>query len=270
MKKHKRLKAVFRIFLGLVIIVLLGFISPLRLKTYDLTFSDLPEDLEGYKILQISDFHCKDFGTQEQSLIRLIEKAEPDLIVMTGDIVDEDHTTDNAEYLLAGICDVAPIYYITGNHEYYSGAPYDEFKGICAEYGVTILTNEMEEFEVGDETVRISGLDWINATANMRDKLGYANNKYFNILIYHDSSKFNYISDFGYDVVFCGHGHGGLIRIPFVGGLIGTDYRLFPEYDYGLFYEKSSIMVSSSGLGDARVPRWNNPRECVLVTLHGE
>lgn len=249
---------------------LLGFVSPLIMVKYDLWYSNLPDSFDGYRILQITDFHCKEFGENEEPLITMAKKANPDIIVLTGDIVDEAHTVENAQYLIEGLVDIAPVYYITGNHEYYPGAPFSEFKDLCIEYGVTYLENETVELEKDGQKVLLSGLDYHQSLQHMRDVVGYADSNYFNILLYHDSSKFNFLSEYGYDLVLSGHGHGGIIRIPFMGGLIGTDYSFFPKYDYGEFHEKNSTMISSSGLGDARVPRWNNPRECVLIRLHKE
>ncbi|MBR5638040.1 MAG: metallophosphoesterase [Pseudobutyrivibrio sp.] len=262
------IKITLRILAVLIILGLLGFVSPLHLKRYDLHFDNLPEEFDGYKIIQISDFHCKEFGDKESTLIKMVKKTHPDIILLTGDIVDEKHTVDNARYLLEGITDIAPVYFVTGNHEYYDGAPYDQFIDICYDLGVTILDDESVPIEKNGATILLSGLDWKSSTAHMKGILGYADSNYFNILMAHDSSKFNFYAEYDYDLVFSGHGHGGLIRIPFIGGVFGTDGTFFPEYDYGIFKMKNSEMVSSSGLGDARIPRWNNAREVVLVKLH--
>lgn len=267
MKINKR-RLITRIILILIVVIMIGFISPLKLVKYDLYYSNLPDAFDGYRILQITDFHCKKFGDAEQPLIRMVKKAQPDIIVLTGDIVDEKHSVENARYLLEGIHDIAPVYYVTGNHEYYKDAPFDQFMDLCAEYGVERLQNETVEIEMDGDKIMLTGLDYYDYTAHMRDVIGYADANYFNVLLYHDSSKFNFVSEYDYDLVLSGHGHGGLIRLPFVGGLLATDHSLFPKYDYGVFHEKNSTMISSSGLGNARVPRWNNPRECVLIKLH--
>lgn len=267
-KRKSKLRIIGLIFLVLLILILVGFVSPLRTTRYNLKLDDLPEEMDGYRIVQITDFHCKEFGDHEEDLIKLVARAKPDVIFLTGDIVDEKHTTENAEDLLAGITELAPVYYVTGNHEYYPGAPYFEFRELCDKYGVVMLENETAEVEFNGTSYMLTGLDFVDSTVHMKDVIGYANTNYFNILLYHDSSKFNYLSEYGYDLEFAGHGHGGLIRLPIVGGLLGPDYRLFPKYDYGVYHEKNATMIASSGLGDARVPRWNNPREIVLVTLH--
>lgn len=268
MKKKKRWIPL-KIFLLLIVLILLGFVSPLQVDKYDLTFSKLPKEFDGYKIIQISDFHCKEFGTNQDSLIKMVKKASPDLILLTGDIVDEEHTVDEARYLLEGIKEIAPVYYITGNHEYYDGAPYDEFCDICYENGVTILENESVEIEKDGASIELTGVDFHSyLIQTMKEKIGYADESKFNILMYHDASRFNYLSEFGYDLIFTGHIHGGLVRIPFKGGVFASDYTFFPTYDKGIYNDKNSTMVVSTGLGDARIPRWNNPRECVLVTLH--
>ena len=267
MKINKR-RLIAKVLLLIIAFILIAFASPLRMVKYNLTYSNLPEAFDGYKILQITDFHCKEFGYQEEPLINMVKKAKPDIIVLTGDIVDEKHPIDNAVYLLEGLTKIAPVYYVTGNHEFVEGAPYQDFRYYCDKYGVEQLVNETTEIKKDGEKILISGLDFVSSTYNMKDKVGYADASYFNLLLYHDSSKFEFLSEYGYDLVLSGHGHGGLIRLPFLGGLIGTDYSLFPEYDYGEFHEKNSTMIASSGLGDARIPRWNNPRECVLIKLH--
>ena len=268
MRENKKRRIGLKIFLTILVLLSMGFISPLKVTKYNIHSSTLPKEFDGYKIVQISDFHCKEFGNNEDSLIRAVKKLNPDIIFLTGDIVDEDHTVENADYLISGLVDVAPMYYVTGNHEYYGGAPYDEFKELCIKYGVDILDNETREIEKDGAKIKISGLDWQKIFANMKDVLGYADQSYFNILLCHDASKFNFISEYGYDIVFSGHIHGGLVRIPIKGGVFGSDYSFFPKYDYGVYHDKNSIMVCSSGLGDARIPRWNNPREVVFVKLH--
>ncbi len=273
MKVKIKKRTGLKIFLAVLILLSLGFVSPLKVTKYDLHFSTLPEEFDGYKIVQISDFHCREFGDKEENLIRVVKKQKPDLIVLTGDIVDEEHTIEEADFLLAGLSGVAPMYYVTGNHEYYTngplgGAPYEQFRELCYEYGIKILDNEKCPIEKDGAKIYISGLDWRNSSANMRDVLGYADLDYFNILLCHDASKFNFLSEYGYDIVFTGHIHGGLVRVPFKGGLFASDYTFFPNYDHGVYIEKNSTMVCSSGLGDARIPRWNNPREVVFVKLH--
>ena len=268
MNKSKKLWIWLKLLLIIVVLIAIGFINPLKLTKYDIYSSTLPEEFDGYRIVQITDFHCKEFGDKEANLIELVKKADPDLIVLTGDIVDEVHTVENADYLLVGLVRLAPVYYVTGNHEYYDGAPYDEFQELCAEYGITILDNESRDITKNGATIKISGLDWHSPEGHLRNDLGYADANYYNILLFHNAAKFDFLAEFGYDLIFTGHIHGGLVRIPIVGGVFSSEYTLFPKYDYGEFKDKASTMVCSSGLGDARIPRWNNPREVVLVTLH--
>lgn len=267
--KNKPKRALF-VLLILLILLNLGFVNPLVTKSYDISSPSLPSEFDGFKIVQITDFHCKSFGNQEDPLIKKIKDAEPDIICLTGDIIDEEHDFKNADYLLSNVTQIAPVYYVSGNHEFYRGAPYSDFTELCYEYGVRILESETVTIERGDSAIKLSGLAWQNSTSDMVNRLGYAADNYYNILLYHDSSKFNFLANYGYDLVLSGHIHGGLIRLPLIGGLLGSDYIFFPKYDYGEFHEKGSTMISSSGLGDARVPRWNNPREIVEITLHCE
>ncbi|SDB47036.1 hypothetical protein SAMN02910298_02368 [Pseudobutyrivibrio sp. YE44] len=270
MRRKIVLRVILYAFLLLALYVAFEFFSPLVTTNYDLSFSTLPEQFDGYKIVQISDFHCKEFGYNEDAFIKEVKQANPDLILFTGDIVDEEHPIDNARLIIEGLRDVAPMYYVTGNHEYYDGAPYDAFKDLCVDNDVKILDNETVDIEKNGAVIKLSGLDYMDSTRGIKEDLGYADSKYFNILMYHDAAKFVYLSEFGYDLVFTGHIHGGLVRIPFVGGLFASDYTFFPNFDKGIFKDKRSVMVESAGLGDARVPRWNNPREIVVVKLHVE
>ena len=103
--------------------IIIGFYNPLTVTEYSYTSSKVPAAFDGYRITQISDFHCRDFGKEESDLIQAIRDTHPDIIVFTGDSIDDEHPIDNYAHLLEGIHDIAPIYYINGNHEYDKLAP---------------------------------------------------------------------------------------------------------------------------------------------------
>lgn len=250
------------------IYIISGFINPLIVTDYTYTSTKIPSSFDGFKIVHISDFHCKDFGYQEEDLIHTIMETEPDIIVFTGDSIDDEHTIDNYRYLLSGIYGVAPIYYINGNHEYDYYAPYDEMLALHEEFHVIDLNDSSVVLTREDDSILLSGLDFRNTMRGLRSGIDYANTSIFNILLYHGTDRFDGIAPYNYDLVLSGHTHGGLVCLPFVGGIITNQKEFFPKYDSGVFTVGNSTMISSRGLGNASVPRFHNPREVVTVTLH--
>lgn len=256
------------IVLLLLIYIISGFHNPLKVTAYSYTSSKIPASFEGFKIIHISDFHCKDFGYQEEDLIRIITKETPDIILFTGDSIDDEHPIDNYRYLLEGIAGIAPVYYINGNHEYDPLAPYEEMLTLHEQYHVTNLNDASTVITVNDESILLSGLDFRNTMTGLRNEIEYANTSVFNILLYHGTDKFDGIAPYNYDLVLSGHTHGGIVCLPFIGGIISNEKEFFPKYDSGIYTVGVSTMISSRGLGDAAVPRFHNPREVVSITLH--
>lgn len=255
-----------------IIVILLyiisGFYNPLVLTRYDYTSSKVPEGFDGYRIVHISDFHCKEFGDGESDLIAMIRNAEPDLILFTGDSIDDEHSLDNYRDLITGIYDVAPIYYVNGNHEYDASAPLEEMKELNEKYQVHDLNDASVVVEHNGDSILLSGLDFRLTMRGLRNNIDYANTTMFNILLYHGTDKFDGIAPYNYDLVLSGHTHGGIVCLPFIGGIISNQKELFPKYDSGVYTSGLSTMISSRGLGDASIPRFHNPREVICITLH--
>ena len=255
-----------------IIVILLyiisGFYNPLVLTRYDYTSSKVPEGFDGYRIVHISDFHCKEFGDGESDLIAMIRNAEPDLILFTGDSIDDEHSLDNYRDLITGIYDVAPIYYVNGNHEYDSSAPLAEMKELNEKYQVHDLNDASVVVEHNGDSILLSGLDFRLTMRGLRNNIDYTNTTMFNILLYHGTDKFDGIAPYNYDLVLSGHTHGGIVCLPFIGGIISNQKELFPKYDSGVYTSGLSTMISSRGLGDASIPRFHNPREVICITLH--
>ena len=255
-----------------IIVILLyiisGFYNPLVLTRYDYTSSKVPEGFDGYRIVHISDFHCKEFGDGESDLIAMIRNAEPDLILFTGDSIDDEHSLDNYRDLITGIYDVAPIYYVNGNHEYDASAPLAEMKELNEKYQVHDLNDASVVVEHNGDSILLSGLDFRLTMRGLRNNIDYANTTMFNILLYHGTDKFDGIASYNYDLVLSGHTHGGIVCLPFIGGIISNQKELFPKYDSGVYTSGLSTMISSRGLGDASIPRFHNPREVICITLH--
>ena len=255
-----------------IIVILLyiisGFYNPLVLTRYDYTSSKVPEGFDGYRIVHISDFHCKEFGDGESDLIAMIRNAEPDLILFTGDSIDDEHSLDNYRDLITGIYDVAPIYYVNGNHEYDAAAPLAEMKELNEKYQVHDLNDASVVIGHNGDSILLSGLDFRLTMRGLRNNIDYANTTMFNILLYHGTDKFDGIAPYNYDLVLSGHTHGGIVCLPFIGGIISNQKELFPKYDSGVYTSGLSTMISSRGLGDASIPRFHNPREVICITLH--
>ena len=162
-----------------IIVILLyiisGFYNPLVLTRYDYTSSKVPEGFDGYRIVHISDFHCKEFGDGESDLIAMIRNAEPDLILFTGDSIDDEHSLDNYRDLITGIYDVAPIYYVNGNHEYDASAPLAEMKELNEKYQVHDLNDASVVVEHNGDSILLSGLDFRLTMRGLRNNIDYAN-----------------------------------------------------------------------------------------------
>ena len=188
-----------------IIVILLyiisGLYNPLVLTRYDYTSSKVPEGFDGYRIVHISDFHCKEFGDGESDLIAMIRNAEPDLILFTGDSIDDEHSLDNYRDLITGIYDVAPIYYVNGNHEYDASAPLAEMKELNEKYQVHDLNDASVVVEHNGDSILLSGLDFRLTMRGLRNNIDYANTTMFNILLYHGTDKFDGIAPYNYDLV---------------------------------------------------------------------
>lgn len=268
-QKRKRRFVILVILIALGIYVIVGFCNTgLETTHYVYRSSKLPKEFDGYKIVLISDLHHKNFGHNQSELIRKIKAAKPDMIVLTGDIVDENHTDmTSIENFIMGISRIAPAYYVNGNHELDkdAGYQYERLKALLQEYGITNLNNDTYEVKKKQESITLTGVSYCGE--NIVNKLTYADESKFNILLYHCSDAFGKISSYGYDIILSGHAHGGIIRLPFVGGILGNNRDFFPKYAGGVYIENQCTLFSSRGLGDAEVPRFYNPPEVVVITL---
>lgn len=274
MKKKWKIRHIVILFLLIFVIayVIYGFCdTKLTLTLYDYHNTKLPEEFNGFKIIQISDLHHKNFGKNQEQLIDMIRKEKPDIILLTGDIADEEHTNMKPiEDMLVGICDIASVYYVSGNHELYNKAKkqYDKLEELFDEYGVMDIDDETVEIEKGNASIYLHGEKYRNKS--IAKHMEYVDESKFNILMYHCSDAFDLINNFGYDIIFSGHTHGGVVKLPFIGGLVGNGGELFPKYDSGAFIHEKCTMFSSSGLGDTKFPRFNNPPEVLSVTLYSK
>lgn len=240
----------------------------------------LPASFSGFRIVHVSDLHNTEFGTDNATLLQMLSDNEPDIIVITGDLIDSQHA--NTEIALRFAKDairIAPTYYVTGNHEA-SCSQYDALKIGLETAGVIVLNDEIVYLEQNGEIIALLGLadpdftiksDLFGEVPAMIDtklKNMLEQETAYSILLSHRPELFETYATCGVDLVLSGHAHGGQFRLPLIGGVIAPDQGLFPQYDAGLFTKGNTNMVVSRGLGNSIIPlRFNNHPEIVLIEL---
>lgn len=248
----------------------------LEYNVHNIYNTNIPEELKGFKVSQISDFHNVKSKILVDSIIENLEEEKPNIIVITGDLVDA-HKTDIVAALdfVENIKEIAPIYYVTGNHEAGIKERYKELEYGLKELGVIILDNETEVIEYNNIKINIVGINDLNI-----DKLGFkgANRRVhkqldlarydtenYTILLSHRPDYLYIFSQRDIDFVFSGHYHGGQIRL-FGQGFMSPDRTWFPEYTAGVKVKDETTMVLSRGIGNSVFPfRVNNRPELVTV-----
>lgn len=245
---------------------------------YTVVSSKLPVNFDHYKIAVISDLHNAEFGENNSSLISLIKNEKPDMIAITGDLIDSNKTDiEIAENLLKKLVEIAPCYYVTGNHEAWIGGQYQNLEEKLLDIGVVIFHDNTEQLVKNNEIIQLAGLDDPDFTdenssvqeSMLNTKLGNMNlTEEYCVLLSHRPEAFNsYVSE-NIDLVLSGHAHGGQFRLPFVGGLIAPNQGFFPKYDAGEYFEENTTMIVSRGIGNSIIPiRFNNRPEIVIVEL---
>lgn len=253
----------------------------LMVSTISISSSHIPAAFSGFRIAQVSDLHNSEFGKNNTELLKLLSESRPDIIAITGDLIDANHTDVGIALGFAQeSVRIAPTYYVTGNHE--AASPqYDTLKAGLEEAGVIVLEDEAVSLERNGETITLLGLgdpdftvkgDMFGETSamvstklkNLDDGEGG-----YTILLSHRPELFETYVNCSIDLVFAGHAHGGQFRLPFIGGLVAPNQGMFPQYDAGLHTDGSTSMVVSRGIGNSIIPfRFNNRPEIVLVELN--
>lgn len=272
-KKQKYIKLAITLSIVIVIILFCNFQNK-HLETTHYTYAaeQLDADLEGYRIVQISDLHNAKFGKNNQKLVGRIRECEPDMIVLTGDLVDSNHTNvDRAVQFVDEIVKICPVYYVTGNHEYWlEKSEYDELMDGLIGAGVVILDDQVVEISMGDAKFRLVGLDDKSLADGTLEAL-LSDEKEFTVVLAHEPQYLARYASSGVDLVLSGHAHGGQFRLPFVGGIVAPDQGFFPEYTAGEYYMDGTEMIVSRGLGNSVIPvRLFNYPEIVCVELVGK
>ena len=253
-----------------------------RLNTYTISSVKLPESFDGYRIAHVSDLHNAEMGKDNEKLLSMLRDADPDMIAITGDLIDSRHTDiEVALHFIQEAVRIAPCYYVTGNHEARVNE-YGKLKTGLKAAGVTVLEDTRVEIRLEDESITLIGIndpsyqtDYLfgDAQTVVNTKLAELNTDRdgYTILLSHRPELFDTYADHSIDLVLSGHAHGGQVRLPFVGGLVAPIQGLFPKYDAGLHAADNTNMLISRGIGNSLFPfRINNRPEVILVELRSK
>ncbi|MBE6668783.1 MAG: metallophosphoesterase [Ruminococcaceae bacterium] len=249
----------------------------LTVSTYSV-YSDKVDS--GIRLCVITDHHASSYGKDQKKLVSAIEDQDPDVVLIIGDLFDEDRKTDNAEALLRAIGKKYTCYYTTGNHEYRTGRC-EELKTLVRTYGVTVLDGDVIELTVNGQSIKICGIDDLfgfgdktsesllpfdNALGELYREAGEDS---FSVLLSHRPQQADLYSKYKFDLVLSGHNHGGQVQIPFTGkGLFTPTDGFFPEYDGGEYsLSDDTVMIVSRGLCKDLLPRVFNPPELITVDI---
>lgn len=270
--KHKK---TFGCILGSMLLAAFLYWQDNGLMLTKMTYQgDIPASFEGYKILHMSDLQNKVFGRAQEPLVKKIMASEPDIIVVTGDLIDRhEGRTDvsGAMNVIHELLSIAPVYFVSGNHEHQSGQ-WDELLGELVNAGVTVLDNGKSIIERNGETITLLGLadKKVNRDYDkMLHILMAGQEENFNVLLSHRPELFETYVKENIDLAFAGHAHGGQIIIPFLRqGIFSPHQGFFPKYTEGMHEKDGTVMVVSRGLGNSSFPfRIFNRPELIEVTL---
>ncbi|MBE7106046.1 metallophosphoesterase [Bacillus cereus] len=278
-KKTKRIILIIGILVGISIFLYLqnNLISITEVK---ITSSKIPSSFKGYKILQISDLHNKKFGDNQDVLIQKVKSINPDIIAITGDLIDsKSYDAEISMQVIRELVKEYPVYFVTGNHEKWSGK-YNSLEKELKKQHVTVLRNEHVIIQKGGHEINLLGIDdpefntgdidegSIVKDAIVKAKIETQPDRY-NVLLSHRPEFLEEYADEKVDLVLSGHAHGGQVRLPFIGGLVAPNQGILPKYTAGLYEKQNTSMIVSRGLGNSIIPQriFNRP-EIVVVQLN--
>lgn len=263
----------------------------LSISKYEIKSGKIPQEFDKSTFLLMSDLHNNIYGKKNKTLIEKIRGINPDYILIAGDMLvgSIGAKTDVSLELIKELSKCYPIYYGNGNHEQRLGiypetkdTSYQDYVNELKKLNVHLLVNENEAIIRKQDKILIHGLqiheDYYKKVKRpdmpkeyLKNTLGSCNEKVYNILIAHNPMYFKEYVSWGADLIVSGHVHGGMIRLPFIGGVISPQYQLFPTYDSGLFKEQNRCMVLSRGLGMHTIRiRFLNKPELVVIKLKRE
>lgn len=275
-KYRNQIIAVVSAVMALVILLFVAFDTRLKVVYYTVETDKITKAI---RLALITDLHACSYGNEQEKLINAIDRQEPDVVLLGGDIFDDSLTYDNAEILLKDISKKYPCYYVTGNHEYWS----DDISRILENvksYGIAVLEGTSETLEIDGQLVNICGIDDPDVeeytetnygiTEQLQNLAKVSQNGHYTILLSHRPELINTYLKYGFDLVLSGHAHGGQWRIPVVlNGLFAPNQGYFPKYAGGRYDFAGGVMIVSRGLAreTTRIPRVYNRPELVIVCL---
>ncbi|MGP7819788.1 metallophosphoesterase [Niallia sp. 01092] len=279
------LKKKWLLFIMIILIaILFSYYQNNAVSTTKITIqsSKIPTSFNEYKIVQLSDLHSKEFGENQLRLVKKVKKLKPNLIVFTGDLVDADKYDEAISLaLMKQLVSITSVYYVTGNHEWWSGK-FDSLEKKLQDAGVEVLRNRNVTIHNGKGQIKLIGVDdpAIDREApneaivdqEMQSALkGLDTSKSFTLLLSHRPELLSLYEKHQIDLVLSGHAHGGQVRIPFIGGLVAPDQGFLPKYTAGTYKKGDTTLIVNRGLGNSIIPQrlFNRP-EIVEITLASE
>ena len=266
----------------------------LKKERYIISSKKIPKAFNGKKIIFLSDLHNAQLGKENENLLTAIDEEKPDYIIAGGDMLvsKASHHSEEAIKLMRKLAVRYPVYCGNGNHEERllwrqkecpeAGEIYQNYKRALQDCGVHHLYNETIKIEEKGSYLYISGLELSEcyydkftyhpmSVSYMEKRLGTCQKDSFHILLAHNPYYFKTYASWGADLTLSGHLHGGIVRLPFIGGVIAPSYQLFPRYDAGLFRIGKKRMIVSVGLGSHSIKiRLFNPPKIDIITLARE
>ena len=277
-KKFIVLAAIVAILILLIIWIAYGN-TDLEIYKYNVKSEDIPSEFDNFRIVQISDLHNAEFGENNEKLLLMLKQADADIIAITGDMIDSRNTdVDVAISFAQKAVNIAPVYYVNGNHESRVSGEYEKLKQGLTDAGVTILENSSADITIGDETISLIGINDPTFRMELVDDTTEQNiahqlvnvipdNDNYKVLLAHRPEYFDVYAG-NVDLVLSGHAHGGQFRIPFIGGLVAPGQGFFPEYYEGSHIKENTEMIVSRGIGNSIIPfRINNKPEIIVAEL---
>lgn len=276
-RQHRRRMTWLLLVLALLAaLAAVAFYHGLITRPYTISSSRLTQPL---RIVLLSDLHSAIHGAEQRDLLQRIEAAQPDLILMAGDIVDDILPIRGSELLLAGIAGICPVYYVTGNHEFWA-EDIEAIRDLLRGHGVHILEDAYEEIELNGNRLLIAGIDdpdktsYEDAAYDQEQSMAAAfgslgDSESYRILLAHRPERIEFYTRFGFDLILSGHAHGGQVRLPFLlNGLYAPNQGFFPPYAGGLYQHGELVHIVGRGLSyNPRLPRIFNPPEVVVIDL---
>lgn len=242
-------------------------------ETVTVSDARLPAEFSGFRIVELADLHGREFGHDNTVLLQAVQALAPDLIAIDGDLIDERTDLSMLAPLLDGLCRIAPVYYVTGNHEWARRDTQDVLQLLEA-HGVTVLANDYRVLRRGDAKLIVAGVHDPNGPADQKTPAALVaeiraqeGSDAYILMLSHRNDRISMWAALGVPLVLAGHCHGGVVRLPFLGGIFGSGRTFLPKYSAGLYRQDATFLFVSRGLGNTRaiLRLFNRPHLPVIL-----